>query len=193
MLTIRRQDACTLMLLLAAGALTLTLDLRILGFVVVVAGFGLAGYGLSKMIVPARTRLDRVLAAVPFAFASPSRLLPQTFRGTTLSSRDFDGLTLNTGYIDRIDKRNSTNYEAMTIASPNRRFNATATTSHMAYLGGDYQVSKTLSLHAYHVEVTDLYQQDTFALLHELRPGLPVIYVQGGPNGVAVTTGGIFG
>ena len=108
---------------------------------------------------------------LPFAFASPSRLLPQTFRGTTLSSTDIDGLTLNTGYIDRINKRDSTDYQAMTIASPNRRFNATASTSHLAYLGGDYQVNKALSLRAYHAEVVDLYQQDTLALLHNLPLG----------------------
>lgn len=108
---------------------------------------------------------------LPFAFASPSRLLPQTFRGTTLSSTDIDGLTLNTGYIDRINKRDSTDYQAMTIASPNRRFNATASTSHLAYLGGDYQVNKALSLRAYHAEVADLYQQDTLALLHNLTLG----------------------
>lgn len=108
---------------------------------------------------------------LPFAFASPSRLLPQTFRGTTLSSRDIDGLTLNTGYIDRINKRDSTDYQAMTIASPNRRFNATASTSHLAYLGGDYQVNKDLGLRVYHAQVADLYQQDTLALLHNLPLG----------------------
>ena len=70
LLAIRRQDACTLTLLLAASALTLTFDLRILGLVVVAAGFGLAGRGLAEMIVPARTGLDRLLAALTFAFAS---------------------------------------------------------------------------------------------------------------------------
>jgi hypothetical protein len=108
---------------------------------------------------------------LPFAFASPSRLLPQTFRGTTLSSKDIDGLTLNTGYIDRINRRDSTDYQPMTIASPNRRFNGAATSSHMAYLGGDYQVNKDLSLRAYHAEVADLYRQDTLALLDNLPLG----------------------
>ena len=42
---------------------------------------------------------------LPFAFASPSRLLPQTFRGTILSSRDIDDLTLISWYIYRIDMR----------------------------------------------------------------------------------------
>jgi len=108
---------------------------------------------------------------LPFAFASPSRLLPQTFRGTTLSSKDIDGLTLNTGYIDRINRRDSTDYQPMSIAAPNRRFNGAATTSHMAYVGGDYQVGKGLSLRAYHAEVADLYRQDTLALLHDLPLG----------------------
>ncbi|MCL6305560.1 OprD family porin [Pseudomonas syringae] len=108
---------------------------------------------------------------LPFAFASPSRLLPQTFRGTTLTSKDIDDLTLNTGYIDRVDKRDSSNYQAISIASPNRRFNGAATSSHMAYAGGDYQVDKDLSLRAYHAEVDDLYTQNTLALLHKLAIG----------------------
>ena len=108
---------------------------------------------------------------LPFAFASPSRLLPQTFRGTTLSSKDIEGLTLNTGYIDRINRRDSTDYQPMSIASPNRRFNGAATASHMVYAGGDYQINKDLSLRAYHAEVADLYPQDTLALLHNLTLG----------------------
>ena len=105
---------------------------------------------------------------LPFAFASPSRLLPQTFRGTTVSSKEIEGLTFNTGYIDRINKRDSTDYQPMSMASPNGRFNGSATTSHLAYVGGDYQVNKDLSLRAYHVDVTDLYKQNTLALLHNL-------------------------
>ena len=41
----------------------------------------------------------------------------------------------------------------------------------MAYVGGDYQVNKDLSLRAYHAEVADLYQQNTLALLHTLQVG----------------------
>lgn len=108
---------------------------------------------------------------LPFAFASPSRLLPQTFRGTTLSSKELEGLTFNAGYIDRVNKRDSSNYQPLAIASPNRRFNGAATSSHMAYAGGDYQLSPQLSLRAYHAEVDDLYTQNTLALLHQLPLG----------------------
>ncbi|WP_122531997.1 OprD family porin [Pseudomonas viridiflava] len=108
---------------------------------------------------------------LPFAFASPSRLLPQTFRGTTLSSKELEGLMFNAGYIDRVNKRDSSNYQPLAIASPNRRFNGAATSSHMAYAGGDYQLSRQLSLRAYHAEVDDLYTQNTLALLHQLPLG----------------------
>ncbi len=108
---------------------------------------------------------------LPFAFASPSRLLPQTFRGTTISSKELEGLTFNAGYIDRVNKRDSSNYQPLAIASPNRRFNGAATSSHMAYAGGDYQLSQQLSLRAYHAEVDDLYTQNTLALLHQLPLG----------------------
>ncbi|MEE4094082.1 OprD family porin [Pseudomonas viridiflava] len=108
---------------------------------------------------------------LPFAFASPSRLLPQTFRGTTLSSKELEGLTFNAGYIDRVNKRDSSNYQPLAIASPNRRFNGASTSSHMAYAGGDYQLSRQLSLRAYHAEVDDLYTQNTLALLHQLPLG----------------------
>ncbi|KTB87885.1 porin [Pseudomonas syringae pv. syringae PD2766] len=108
---------------------------------------------------------------LPFAFASPSRLLPQTFRGTTITSKEIDGLTLNAGYIDRVNKRDSSNYQAISIASPNRRFNGAATSSHMDYAGGDYQINKELGVRAYHAEVDDLYTQDTLAMLHKLPIG----------------------
>src|SRR4051794_27897280 len=57
------------LLLAVAGALTIAFNLRVAGFLVVVAGFGVAGYGLARAIVPARTTLDRLLVAITFAVA----------------------------------------------------------------------------------------------------------------------------
>jgi hypothetical protein len=55
--------------LLLAGLLSLALDLKVGGFLVVVASFGLAGTGLATAVVPTRSRLDRSLVALTFAFA----------------------------------------------------------------------------------------------------------------------------
>jgi len=128
----------------------------------------------SRLALTAKAKLSQTTARhgdvsifLPFAFASPSRLLPQTFRGTTLSSREVDGLIVNAGYIDRINKRDSTSYERMGIASPNGRFRAGQTSSHLSYAGGDYQINKALGVRLYHAELSDLYQQDTLAALYE--------------------------
>lgn len=139
---------------------------------------GRAADGYSRLGLTGKMRFSQttiktgdVSIFLPFAFASPSRLLPQTFRGTTLSSKELEGLTFNAGYIDRVNKRDSSNYQPLAIASPNRRFNGASTSSHMAYAGGDYQLSRQLSLRAYHAEVDDLYTQNTLALLHQLPLG----------------------
>jgi hypothetical protein len=78
------------------------------------------------------------------------------------ASKDIDGLILNTGYIDCINRRDSIDY---------RRLNGAATSSHMAYVDGNYKVNKDLDLRVYQPEVPDLYQQNTLALLHTVKVG----------------------
>ncbi len=57
-------------LLVVAGSLAIGFDLRVVGFLVVITGFGVAGHGLAAAIVPARTQLDRLLASLTFAVAA---------------------------------------------------------------------------------------------------------------------------
>jgi len=60
----------TLVLLVAAAALTLAFDLRVVGLVVVTAGFGIAGYGVAGRLVPTRAPLERLLLTVTFGVAA---------------------------------------------------------------------------------------------------------------------------
>src|SRR3954451_16528310 len=57
------------LLLAAAGCLTVAFDVPVLGLLVVGAGFWLAGAGITSAVVPAHTRIDRLLATLTFAFA----------------------------------------------------------------------------------------------------------------------------
>jgi hypothetical protein len=141
---------------------------------------GRAADEYSRLGLTGKMKIDKTLLqagdlnlALPSALSSPSRLLPQTFRGGYLSSTQIDGLTLHGGYVDRIAKRNSTDYEAMTVASPNGRFNGRATTSHMAFIGSDYALSPELTLKAHYLEVADLYEQGYLGALYKtsLGPG----------------------
>ena len=118
--------------------------------------------GLTAKVKVSKTELHGGTLAPfsPILFASPTRLLPQTFRGVQLKSQDIDNLTLTGGRLDRINQRDSTNYQKITIASPNRRFNGAAESDSFTYGGGDYQWSEQLVLKYYHAQLEDIYRQD---------------------------------
>ena len=48
---------------------------------------------------------------LPVVMRNDSRLLPQTYRGAWLQSKELDGLTLDLGKLDRVNQRNSSDNE----------------------------------------------------------------------------------
>ncbi|WP_193069316.1 OprD family porin [Pseudomonas sp. K5] len=110
-------------------------------------------------------QLGTISTFLPIAFASPTRLLPQTFRGTYLKSQEIDNLTLHVGWLDRINLRDSTHYQKMSVASPNGRFNGAAESDRFTFLGGDYAWSPQLTLKYYHAELADLYRKDFYGFV----------------------------
>lgn len=120
--------------------------------------------GLTAKMKVAKTELQAgtISTFLPIAFASPTRLLPQTFRGTYLRSHDLDNLSLSVGWLDRINLRDSTSYQKMTVASPNGRFNPMAESDQFIFLGGDYKWSDSLTLKYYHAVLDEMYRKDYF-------------------------------
>jgi len=118
--------------------------------------------GLTGKVKVSKTELQggTISTALPILFASPTRLLPQTFRGAYLRSQDQEKLTLHAGRLDRMNQRDSTNYQKITVVAPNRRFNGAAESDSFTFVGGDYQWSQPLTLKYYHAELDDLYRQD---------------------------------
>ena len=131
--------------------------------------------GLTGKVKVSKTELQGGTLApnLPILFASPARLLPQTFRGAQLKSQDIDNLTLNAGWLDRMNQRDSTNYQKITLASPNRRFNGAAESDSFSFAGGDYKWSDALTLKYYHAELADIYRQDFVGFIDNrpLGPG----------------------
>ncbi len=99
--------------------------------------------GLTAKAKVSKTELQvgSISTFLPIAFASPTRLLPQTFRGAYIRSTDIDKFSLHAGYLDRINYRDSTDYQKMSVASPNRRFIPTAESDKFIFMGGDYQIT----------------------------------------------------
>ena len=118
-------------------------------------------------------QLGTISTFLPIAFASPTRLLPQTFRGAYLKSQDIDQLTLHVGWLDRINLRDSTDYQKMSVGSPNGRFNGAAESNRFMFIGGDYAWSAQLTLKYYHAELAQLYRKDFYGFVdnRKLGPG----------------------
>jgi hypothetical protein len=123
--------------------------------------------GLTAKVRASKSELQlgTISTFLPIAFASPTRLLPQTFRGAYLKSQEIDKLTLHVGWLDRINLRDSTDYQKMSVASPNGRFNGAAESDSFSFLGGDYAWSPQLTLKYYHAELADLYRKDFYGFV----------------------------
>ncbi|NCT79352.1 OprD family porin [Pseudomonas stutzeri] len=112
----------------------------------------------------------------PAIGTSDSRLLPAVMRGGQLVSNEIDGLTLDLGYIDQINNRNSTNYEDMVVNTSGKNItidgvavaDSGVESDELVYLGGTYKVTKDLSASYYYSNLEDFYKQHALNLIHVL-------------------------
>ena len=96
---------------------------------------------------------------LPVLFASPARLFSQTYRGVQLQTSEIPDFHLNAIYVDRVNHRDSTNYEHITLANPNKRFVKGAESSGMHEFGGEYKLTDQAEFSAYYANLHDVYQQ----------------------------------
>ncbi len=109
----------------------------------------------------------------PAIGTSDSRLLPQTMQGAQIISKEIKGLTLDAGYANRINHRDSTNNQVMAVNTGGSRgisadAGATNESDDFRFLGGSYQVTKDLTATYYYSNLEDLYKQHTYNLVHVL-------------------------
>ena len=129
------------------------------------------GVALKTKISKTRLSVGTQFPILPVITASQARLLPQSFRGAYAISDDIDNLTLHTGRMDRVNLRDSTDYQAISVASPNGRFKKGASSERFDFIGGDYHWSDALTLRYFHAELMDIYTQDFAGGIHLLPLG----------------------
>lgn len=110
----------------------------------------------------------------PAIGTSDSRLLPQTMQGAQIISKEIKGLTLDAGYANRINHRDSTNNQVMALNTGGSRLitidggSANNQSDDFRFLGGSYQVTKDLTATYYYSNLEDLYKQHSYNLVHVL-------------------------
>lgn len=123
----------------------------------------------AKLEVTAKAKIsDTVLKVGSLAFRTPvvssndTRLLPATFEGAMLSSRDIDNLTLQGGKLSQIKFNSSSNYEDFTGARIG------GTSDDFRFAGGTYSFNKTLSTSLYYGNLDNVYRQYFGGVVYEI-------------------------
>lgn len=123
----------------------------------------------AKLGLTAKAKIsETVLKVGSLAFRTPvvssndTRLLPATFEGALLSSKDIDKLTLQGGKLTQIKFNSSSNYQDFT---GNR---VGGVSDEFLFGGGTYAFDKALSVSAYYGNLEDVYRQYFGGVVYEI-------------------------
>lgn len=101
--------------------------------------------------------------------SSNSRLLPQTFQGAHLLSKEFEGLTFNAGRLTQNRVRNDSANEDMTVTGSG--ITGGRTSDRFDFAGVSYRWSKALTTLYDYGHLDQNYEQHMFNVLHVLPVG----------------------
>lgn len=132
----------------------------------------------SKFGLTAKARLSKTelkigtqLLKYPTIASSTGRILPQTFQGGVLTSKEFDRLTFTYAQIDRTTRRDYPHSEALSLVNKNRRFSGTPQTDDFRMGGVDYVVNPNLSLSYQYGELDGIYGQHYLGVIGSTAMG----------------------
>ncbi|KAA0987466.1 OprD family porin [Pseudomonas sp. ANT_J12] len=97
---------------------------------------------------------------LPILLSNDSRLLPQTFDGGTITSKEIDNVTFNAGQLEHSAGRASSNSTGLAVAG------GTQDSNQFRYAGADWKVTKDLMLQYYYANLEDYYKQSFLGLVH---------------------------
>ena len=132
--------------------------------------FSSVGATAKMKISETEFRYGTLMPKLPVVVFNDGRLLPQTYQGAQVTSKDIKNLTLTGGQLQSAKNRNSTDQDQLSIAGSNS--GATARDSNkFNFIGGDYKVTKDLTLQYYFGQLEDFYNQHFLGLTHAVKLG----------------------
>jgi len=114
-------------------------------------------------------RAGTLLPKLPTVLPNDSRLLPQTFRGGMLTSKEIDGLTLNAGRLTQNSLRNSAANDDMLVAG--KGISGGQASDKFDFASASYRWNKNLTTGYHYGHLDQNYKQHIFNLLHVLPLG----------------------
>ncbi len=110
--------------------------------------YGESGFTAKVRISKSTLKLGTVQPVLPPLMRNDSRLMPQTFRGAWLASNEIEGLNLDLGRLDRVNQRDSSDNEVMTVFNGGKRnivLGSAKTSDEFLFGGGRYQWTRHCS------------------------------------------------
>ncbi|WP_445261200.1 OprD family porin [Pseudomonas sp. RA_35y_Pfl2_P32] len=129
--------------------------------------FSSLGAAVKLKVSKTELKVGELLPTLPILQYNDARLLPQTFQGAMLTSREITGLTLNTGQMRSFTQRNSSDREDLFIDG-----RAFATSDRYNYLGGEYRFNQERTMVGlWGAQLEDIYRQRYIQLTHKQPVG----------------------
>ncbi|QZI71023.1 OprD family porin [Pseudomonas protegens] len=132
------------------------------------------GLTAKAKISQTELKLGTLQPKLPVIVTNDGRMLPQTFQGGQITTNDIKDLTLIGGQIEHAKGRNSSNNEQLSIAGANSRGANFRDSNKFIYGGGDYKITKDLTVQYYYGNLEDFYKQHFLGLTHNwaIGPGV---------------------
>lgn len=129
--------------------------------------FSRAGVAAKMRFSATEIKVGELMPDVPVLRYDDGRLLPQTFRGAMLVSKEIEGLAVQAGQYRKVSLRNSSDMQELsTWAAPG------VTSDRFNYAGADYRFNEQRTqVGVWHSQLKDIYQQSYFNLLHKQPVG----------------------
>ena len=117
--------------------------------------------GLTGKVKVSQTELKigTLIPELPTLQPNDGRILPQTFEGGLLTSKEIKGLTFTGGRLDKAKDRNDTNWEDLALNNKNGRFGGSFSADHLALGGLDYQFTDRITGSYHFAQLDDIYRQ----------------------------------
>ena len=123
--------------------------------------------GLTGKVKVSATELKvgTLIPETPTLQPNDGRILPQTFEGGLLTSREIKNLTFTGGRLEKAKDRNDTNKEDIALNNKNGRFLGTVEGNHFDMAGVDYKLTDRITGSYHFAQLDDVYRQHFVGLL----------------------------
>lgn len=136
----------------------------------------------SKLGVTAKVRISAtelkvgsLIPSLPTLRPNDGMILPQSFQGALVASREFSGLTLTVGQLEKVIARNDTSSEDIALNNKNSRFSRNAAGAHLNLAGFDQKLNEHVSVSYHHAALRDVYSQHFIGLIASQPLGAGVL------------------